>query len=148
MEKIDSFRGRYYCFSNFSDHLVFYDGLFYKNSEAAFQAAKFLDEKIKENFLYLNPSDARKLGKSRSLPLRKDWEEVKDEIMYDIVKAKISQHPEILKILLETNDAMLIEGNTWGDKYWGQVNGKGENRLGEILMRLRDEFKEIKKSSL
>lgn len=141
MEKIDNFRGEYYCFSNFSNHTVYHAGLFYKNSEAAFQAAKFLDEKIKEKFLYLNPSDAKKLGKSRKLPLRKDWEEVKDDIMYDIVRAKFSQHPKILKTLLETNDLELIEGNNWGDRYWGQVNGKGKNKLGKILMKLRDEFK-------
>ena len=139
MEKIDSFRGKYYCFSNFSEHEVFYDGLFYKNSEAAFQAAKFLDENIKKRFLYLSPSEARKLGKSRSLPLRRDWEEVKDNIMHEIVRAKLTQHPEILKRLLDTKDLELIEGNTWGDRYWGQVDGFGQNKLGKILMKIREE---------
>lgn len=71
--------------------------------------------------------------------LRPDWEEVKDDVMYTVCKAKFLQNPGLLKKLLDTGDAELIEGNTWNDQIWGVCNGSGENRLGKILMRIRDE---------
>lgn len=43
--------------------------------------------------------------------------------------------------LLATRDRMLIEGNDWGDTFWGMVDGEGENNLGKILMRVREEIK-------
>ena len=72
--------------------------------------------------------------------LRKDWEQVKDDIMYEVVRAKFIQHPILAQQLLDTRDAELIEGNNWGDTYWGVCNGYGKNMLGRILMRVRDEL--------
>ena len=66
----------------------------------------------------------------------------KIDIMYNICKAKFTQNETLKTKLLKTGDAMLIEGNTWGDKIWGQVNGVGENNLGKILMRIREELKD------
>lgn len=88
----------------------------------------------------LNPSQAKKLG--RSVSLRPDWEDIKIDIMYNICKAKFTQNETLKTNLLKTGDATLIEGNTWGDKIWGQVNGVGENNLGKILMRIREELKD------
>lgn len=88
----------------------------------------------------LNPSQAKKLG--RSVSLRPDWEDIKIDIMYNICKAKFTQNETLKTKLLKTGDATLIEGNTWGDKIWGQVNGVGENNLGKILMRIREELKD------
>ena len=64
------------------------------------------------------------------------------DIMYNICKAKFTQNETLKTKLLKTGDAMLIEGNTWGDRIWGQVNGVGENNLGKILMRIREELKD------
>ena len=61
--------------------------------------------------------------------------------MYEIVLAKFTQNPDLKKKLLATGDEHLEEGNTWGDTIWGTVDGVGENRLGKILMRVRDELK-------
>jgi len=61
--------------------------------------------------------------------------------MYEICKAKFSQNTELKKRLLSTGNEHLEEGNTWGDKIWGTVNGIGENRLGKILMRIREELR-------
>lgn len=61
--------------------------------------------------------------------------------MYEICKAKFSQNTELKKRLLSTGNEHLEEGNTWGDKIWGTVNGVGENRLGKILMRIREELR-------
>lgn len=110
-----------------------------KNNEAAFQAMK-CTERIKE-FVNLNPSEAKRLG--RRVKLRTDWEDVKENIMYEICMAKFTQHQKLRMMLLNTKNATLIEGNTWGDKVWGQCDGVGENRLGKILMRIRSELKQM-----
>ena len=62
--------------------------------------------------------------------------------MYDICRAKFMQNPNLARLLIETGDATLIEGNTWGDRVWGVCDGVGENRLGRILMRIRSEIKD------
>ena len=74
--------------------------------------------------------------------LAKLQEEVKDKVMYEIVLAKFTQNPDLKEKLLATGDEYLEEGNTWGDTIWGTVDGVGENRLGKILMRVRDELNE------
>ena len=74
-------------------------------------------------------------------PIRADWENVKLRVMYDIVKAKFLQNEKLQAKLLATRDRMLIEGNDWGDTFWGMVDGEGENNLGKILMRVREEIK-------
>ena len=61
--------------------------------------------------------------------------------MYEIVECKFRQNEWMIWQLLHTGDALLIEGNTWRDQYWGVYRGKGMNKLGEILMDLRDKFK-------
>lgn len=61
--------------------------------------------------------------------------------MYEICLAKFTQNENLKLKLLETEDAYLEEGNDWGDKEWGLVNGNGKNKLGKILMRIRDELK-------
>ena len=137
---IDSFRGKYFFLSNFYESPVIYEGITYLNNEAAFQAQKTLTNKERLAFAMLNPSQAKKLG--RSVSLRPDWEDIKVDIMYNICKAKFTQNETLKTKLLKTGDATLIEGNTWGDKIWGQVNGVGENNLGKILMRIREELKD------
>lgn len=69
------------------------------------------------------------------------WENMKQKYMYDICKAKFEQNPDIRQKLLDTGNRHLEECNTWNDRYWGTVNGKGENNLGKILMRIRDELR-------
>ncbi len=133
---INSFRGKYSFLSNFYDSPLEYDGLCYRNSEAAFQSQKTL--KNREQFCNLSPSDAKKLG--RRVQLRNDWENVKLEVMYNVVKAKFSQNEYLKDMLLATGQEYLEEGNNWGDKFWGTCNGVGENMLGKILMRVREEL--------
>ena len=136
---INEFRGENYYLSNFYNAPVTYGGISYLNNEAAFQAQKVTDDKIRNEFSNLNPSEAKRKG--RRVSLRKDWEEVKISIMHDIVKAKFSQNEDLKNKLLSTNDEHLEEGNTWGDRIWGTVNGKGQNNLGKILMQVREELK-------
>lgn len=140
---INEFKGKYFYLSNFYEAPVTYDGITYGSNEAAFQAQKTINKDDRYAFAELNPSLSKKRG--RHVKLRADWEDVKDGIMKDIVLAKFTQNENLKAKLLATNDAYLIEGNTWGDKYWGQVNRVGKNKLGHILMEVRDELKNIKR---
>ena len=136
---INEFRGQYFWLSNFYSAPVVYAGRRYPNNEAAFQAAKCPG--MEDEFVDLNPSQAKRLG--RRVPLRGDWEHVKDEVMYEICKQKFLQNPELLERLIATGDAKLVEGNDWGDRYWGVCGGVGRNKLGKILMELRVELSKV-----
>ena len=138
---IGSFRGKYYFLSNFFPAEVTYNGLTYQNNEAAFQAQKTYSKEERIEFTTLEPRDAKRRG--RRVRLRKDWEQVKDRIMEEIVRAKFSQNEELKEQLLATGDAQLVEGNRWNDRYWGVDirSGVGENHLGKILMKVRSELK-------
>lgn len=136
---INSFRHQYYFLSNFYNVPITYEGLTYQNNEAAFQAQKTLNDNERMKFTNLAPNEAKRLG--RKVRLRLDWEEVKDEIMYDICIAKFYQNQDLKEKLIATGTQPLEEGNTWGDREWGTVNGVGKNKLGKILMRVRENCK-------
>ena len=141
VQRIDSFRGEYFFLSNFFPAEITYEGLTYRNNEAAFQAQKTLDKEEKATFADLKPKEAKARG--RRVMLREDWEQIKDSIMEEIVRAKFVQNPQLLEQLLSTGDTELVEGNTWNDRYWGVDlrTGKGKNHLGIILMKVRSELK-------
>lgn len=136
-EAITVFKGEHYFLSNFYSAPIVFEGVRYENNEAAFQAAKCPSRK--QEFCNLNPSEAKRLG--RQVELRPDWENVKDGIMYRICKEKFMQNHDLRIKLIGTKDADLVEGNDWNDTIWGVCNGVGENRLGKILMKVRDEIK-------
>jgi N-glycosidase YbiA len=128
----------YGCFSNFSAHGFMLDNLYWRTSEHYFQAQKFAGtihlEKIRELKM---PKDAANMGRNRALPLRSDWEQVKDAVMRKAVLQKFQSHEDIREILLATGNELLVE-NAPGDYYWGcGKDGSGKNKLGEILMEVR-----------
>ena len=139
---ISLFRDKYFFLSNFYPVEIKLDGIVYPNAETAFQAQKTLDVEERRKFSMLkNPVQAKRLG--RKVKLRDDWEEVKLDIMTEVVSQKFLQHPHLIEMLLQTGDEELIEGNKWGDRFWGVCKGKGENHLGKILMKIRDAYKSI-----
>lgn len=140
---VHCFRNEYRFLSNFWDAPVTYKGLTYQNAEAAFQAQKCMDEAEKAQFTTLRSNEAKRLG--RYVQLRPDWEEVKVGIMEEIVRAKFIQNEELKWRLIATGDAYLEEGNTWHDTCWGvdAKTGEGQNHLGKILMKVREELKEL-----
>lgn len=137
-----SFRGKYYFLSNFYDAALIYDGIWYGNAEAAFQAQKCMKKEEKERFSHLPASEAKRLG--RKVYMRQDWNRIKVDVMKNILRAKFDQNPDIQYKLMETGNAMLAEGNTWGDTFWGvdMITGEGKNMLGELLMQIRKEYEE------
>lgn len=139
---INLFRDEYFFLSNFYPVEIKLDGIVYPNAETVFQAQKTLDVEERRKFSMLkNPVQAKRLG--REVKLRDDWEEVKLDIMTEIVSQKFLQHPHLIEMLLQTGDEELVEGNKWGDRFWGVCKGKGENHLGKILMKIRDAYKSI-----
>lgn len=135
---IASFDGRHAYLSNFFETPVTIDGITYPTNENAFQALK-CPERARE-FVDLTPGQAKRLG--RRVALRPDWDDVRLDVMYALNKQKFSENPALRERLLETGDRELIEGNTWRDTFWGVCNGAGENHLGRILMRIRQEIRD------
>ncbi|GHF53214.1 hypothetical protein HNQ07_003268 [Deinococcus metalli] len=130
-------------FSNFSRHPVVLDGIEWPTSEHYFQAQKFAGTPHAEELrAQPTPMLAAQMGRRRDLPLRPDWNAVKDDVMRAALHAKFTQHPELRALLLGTGDAVLIE-HTRNDTYWADGgNGSGRNRLGELLMELRGQLRE------
>ena len=126
-------------FSNFAGFPIRLDGEVWPTSEHYFQAQKFRDRSVRKKIRKANsPMIAARMGRDRSLPLRRDWESVKVEVMRKAVRAKFTQHDELRTLLLETGDAKIVE-HTENDAYWGDVgDGSGKNMLGRILMEVRD----------
>ena len=137
-EVIDSFRGEFHWLSNFYSCSVHYEGLTFGNTEAAFQAAKCLDMKERERFFSLSGGQAKRLGKR--VELRPDWNDIRIDVMREVLRAKFGQNPELREKLIATGDAELIEGNKHRDVFWGVCNGKGNNQLGKLLMQVRKEI--------
>lgn len=144
---IDKFEGEYAFLSNFHPSRPIRDeyGITYPSVEHYFQAMKTLDRMLRIDIaIQPTPGKAKYLG--RRINLREDWEQIKEQVMYDALIQKFSD-PIMKKKLLATGDVTLIEGTTWHDNYWGvcsceKCNGCGKNRLGELLMKLREELKE------
>lgn len=137
--EISNFRGKYAFLSNFYMIPIKLGKALYPSAEHAYQASKTMDKKLRKAIAQAKtPKIAKQLGKE--VPLRPKWEKQKFEIMYTILRAKFSQHKDLREKLLETGNAKLIEGNTWGDCVWGMCRGKGQNKLGKILMLIREEF--------
>ncbi|RWB40445.1 MAG: NADAR family protein [Mesorhizobium sp.] len=137
MKEITEFRGEYRWLSNFWQAPIEVGGWIWPTNEHAYQAAKSLDprdwKKIQER---ASPHYAKVDG--RSVNMRPDWEEIKIEVMREIIHAKFDQHPDLHAKLMATKGMMLVEGNHWGDTFWGVCRGMGTNHLGRIIMEYRD----------
>ncbi len=110
--------------------------LTFGSSEALFQALKC--PLRADEFEGLTPDEAKHLG--RKVQLRSNWEEIKLDCMRYCLRSKFNQHEALKEKLMLTGKGHLEEANTWGDKFWGTVDGVGENWLGQLLMELRDEY--------
>ena len=131
---INKFDESHAFLSNFYPCKIEYQGKTYKSVEAAYQAQKCPENA--DDFVGVDASHAKKLGSK--VKLRKNWNKIKVGIMYDLLKLKFI-NPDLKQQLLNTKDEKLVEGNWWHDTYWGFCDGKGQNMLGILLMRVREE---------
>lgn len=142
---ITSFRDEYAFLSNFYPSQIVLDGILFPTVEHAYQSYKTLDmEKRKLISQIVTPRKAKRYG--RTIDLRPDWEAVKLNVMNRLLRRKF-RIPELKMKLLSTIGSDLVEGNTWGDMYWGCVwqtlpeeKWIGENHLGKLLMQIREEI--------
>ncbi len=138
---IDGFFGPHRYLSNFWQADVELYGVIYPSVEHAYQAAKTMDPEYQKRIREASTSrEAKDLGKKAVL--RPDWEQVKVDFMRYLVWNKFSTHEDLRLRLLNTGEAVLTEGNTWGDTFWGVCNGTGQNWLGRILMETRDRLRQ------
>lgn len=130
-------------FSNFSHHGIEMNGLWWPTVEHYFQAQKFEDSEYQEKIRNAASSkQAAELGRSRKLPIRDDWEAVKDELMSQAVLKKFETHEKLAELLLSTGDQDIVE-NAPGDYYWGcGKDGTGLNKLGHILVKVRSQLRD------
>ena len=133
---ITEFSGRWTRLGNYGPCAIWFDNHIYGSTEHAYHAAKTLDEGERQKIRNLaTPNQAKKAG--QLVTLRKDWESVKIGIMEQLLLEKFAQEPD-RTILLSTGEVELVEGNWWGDKFWGQCPlGEGQNWLGKLLMKTR-----------
>lgn len=151
---IPTFTGDYFWLSNFYARPLMFtiggvpgQGIRFPMSEHAYQAGKakaLVNPHEAEAFITSlanepDPTKAKHIARKAKIDVEK-WDRMKDMVMREVVFEKFVQHRDLRDKLLETHTAMLVEGNTWGDKYWGRVDGKGLNHLGVILMEVRGYF--------
>jgi ribA/ribD-fused uncharacterized protein len=110
--------------------------------EGEFQSAKCVDLRQATKIITMNPRESKKAG--QRVRIRPDWESVKVEVMRGLVCAKFVDHDSLASLLVRTYPRQLVEGNTWGDKFWGVCDGVGLNHLGVILMEVRGVLMEQK----
>ena len=133
------FSGYHRWLSNFWCVPVQLDGIWYTTVEHAYQAAKTLDVNLRAKIaVCVRPGEAKRLG--RRVPLRPDWEEIKLEVMEKLLRQKFAASTTLARQLTATGDAELIEGNPWGDRFWGVCDGEGKNHLGRLLMAVRKDL--------
>ncbi len=140
-DPITSFSGEYRFLSNFWPAKVFVFGVELPSVEHAYVVIKcdLLSVDLLDLIKTMTPGQVKAIG--RKYPMVENWDSLKDNLMLDFVRQKFN-NPELQKLLLATGDRELVEGNTWNDTYWGQCPiGVGQNKLGKILMKVRNEIK-------
>jgi ribA/ribD-fused uncharacterized protein len=129
----------HFNFSNFFPCDIAYGRFLFPTPENLYQALKTKDESIREKFMHISPTEAKKLGKT--IPLREDWEEIKLPVMQYVQERRFEDSYWKWR-LLGTKDEELVEYNYWHDNFWGvctcsKCEGKGQNHLGKIIMGIR-----------
>lgn len=134
---ISGFFGEYRFLSNFWPCAITIVGIPYNSVEAAYQASKSSLIGVRRKFSQLMPKEAK--GYGRKIVIMDGWNDmIKISSMELCLRAKFAI-PALKRRLISTGNAELIEGNTWGDQFWGQCGGEGRNVMGKLLMMLRDE---------
>lgn len=148
-ERVCFYEQDFYVLSNFSAFTIQWKGLRFDTSEAAYHWEKFTPEGFMgaawdiRNAIHAAPSahEAFRFAQANKGLRRRDWDDVKVNIMRNILRAKVDQHEYVRRKLLSTGDRELVE-NSWRDDYWGWgPNKDGQNMLGKLWMEIRDEIR-------
>lgn len=137
---IKEFKNQFAWLSNFEPCLIIIDDIIFGSVETAYMSAKS-DSKDWKNFCTTNlPGVVKRKGKK--VELVENWENIKLAIMEDCLRQKFTK-PRFKELLLATGGCLIEEGNTWGDTFWGVdiKTGNGENNLGKLIMKIREELK-------
>lgn len=142
--RIDNFKNEYKMFSNFYPCNVQFEGRKYVTVEHAYVASKTKNEMFRKEISELSAENVGLVKrKGKRITLRKDWEMVKLSIMKRLLIQKFS-YDKFKKLLISTDDKLIIEGNYWHDNIWGDCycerckKIKGKNLLGKMLMDIRN----------
>lgn len=145
MEEIRFYKANekpYGAFSNLHRREVVYEGQTYQTSEHAYQAGKAKKESVRA-WLMAAPSPSLLAMAAHGLyvwDVNPEWSKIKFNRMKEILYAKFTQHKDLQELLLNTGNKRLVEVATVDNavnRLWGEVNGKGQNKLGELLMEVR-----------
>ena len=132
---IESFHGEYRWLSNFHPSAVRMAGLVFPTVENAYQASKCADVRQFADFVNITPGKAKRLG--NKVDKAYGWNAKKVAVMRFLLEQKFATGTELSEKLIETDREIIVEGNNWGDTFWGVCDGEGDNRLGEMIMDLR-----------
>lgn len=138
---IQGFQNEYRWLSNFVWAKIEFEGLTYPSVEHAYVAAKIKDVR-KRPLIAMAASSGEVKRMGNVMDTREDWIEVREDFMMEFLIQKFSQ-PKFRKLLLDTGDAYIEETNAWGDTFWGVCRGEGLNRLGTMIMEIRESLREL-----
>lgn len=139
MKTIERFKDEFDFLSNMYPCDIEYEGVRFNSVEQAYQYHKTTSTQERMNILRCNEPKKTKVLAKKFKYIREDWLSVRVGLMYNLLKLKF-EIPELKEALLLTEGYELIEGNWWGDTWWGVCDGVGENNLGKLLMRVRREI--------
>jgi len=143
---IYKFADKYEFLSSFYSVNIKLNGKEYKSVEHAYQSCKTKDESEHE-WVRNAPTASKAKSFGKKVKVRKNWDDIKYRLMLKLVRSKF-KHPELRKMLLETGNEEILEGNYWHDNDFGNctcdrcVEIEGKNHLGKILMKVRQEIKD------
>lgn len=133
------FQGENRWLSNFWPACIVFEGVTYPTVENAYQAAKTWPVN-RQVYVYIKPGEAKRLGKT--MPLRPTWEDEKVSVMRWLIAQKFADGTKLARQLVATEDCRIVEGNSWGDTFWGICRGVGRNTLGKLIMEQREQLKQ------
>jgi hypothetical protein len=143
---INSFDGSFAFLSNFFASPIAYGGGVYPTVEHAYQAAMALTPGERLSILFA-PTAGRAKRLGRQVQLRPGWDEMRTDVMRQLLRLKFQPGSDLAVKLLATGDAELIEDGAWNDRFWGVCRGAGENRLGKLLMEVRAQLATVSAST-
>ena len=139
--EIKGFRRDYSFLSNFHPCPIRGRDHVYPSSENAFQAAKAPRDK-QEQFVHVTAAESKKLGRTFNID-RAAWDAAKDNVMLQVLRRKFLPGSDLAAKLVATGNRYLEETNVWKDEYWGVYEGRGQNKLGKLLMQVRGELRDV-----